>query len=267
VTRFACAGLALTLIAAAAMPASGSAAPVGASTQARLHWHPGVARAENYARDRLGDVRFAVIGANGDFHGFHPGRTAPAASVFKVMLMVAYLREHSVRHRPLTDYEKGLLSPMIRRSDSVAATRVNQMVGGDRIWRLAHAAGMKHFRYNPTVWGNSLTAPADQVRFMYHLDRYLPRSHDAYARHLLAKIVPSQRWGVGQVPLRGWKLFFKGGWGSGTGRVDHQVAFLESHGYRIGLAIFTEFDPSHAYGEQTLQGVARRLLRGLPRLG
>jgi hypothetical protein len=232
----------------------------------RLHWHPGVDRAERYARSRLGSVRFAIIGANGDFHGFHPGRTAPAASVFKVMLLTAYLREHDVRDRKLTYSEKHTLGPMIRRSDNTAATEINNQVGAKRIYNLAHDAGMRHFSYDPSVWGLSRTAPGDQVHFLYHFERYLPARHEAYAKHLMADIVPSQRWGVGQVPMHGWHLHFKGGWGSGTGRVDHQVAFLDSHGYRIALAIFTEFDPSHAYGEETLRGVAERLLRRLPRL-
>ena len=65
---------------------------------------------------------------------------------------------------------------------------------------------------------------------------------------------------------KGWEFYFKGGWGTGTGRVDHQVAFLEEHGRRIAVAILTEFDPSHSYGKRTLKGVAERLLRGLPRL-
>ncbi|HMI81523.1 MAG TPA: hypothetical protein VK480_07025, partial [Solirubrobacterales bacterium] len=61
----------------------------------------------------------------------------------------------------------------------------------------------------------------------------------------------------------GWKLFLKGGWGSGTGLVDHQVALLKHRHRRVALAIFTELDPDHAYGKRTLRGVAARLLRGL----
>jgi hypothetical protein len=122
---------------------------------------------------------------------------------------------------------------------------------------------MHRFRYNP-VWGLSRSSPLDQSRFMLRLDRFIPARHRGYARRQLARIVPSQRWGIGRVRLRGWRLYFKGGWGSGTGAVDHQVAFLESDGMRIALAIFTVGNPSHGYGKQTLRGVAARLLRGLP---
>ena len=80
---------------------------------------------------------------------------------------------------------------------------------------------------------------------------------------LLAHITPSQRWGIGQVQPRGWRLFFKGGWGSGTGLVDHQVALLTRENERVSLAILTYADGSHSYGKETLRGVAKRLLRAL----
>ena len=43
---------------------------------------------------------------------------------------------------------------------------------------------------------------------------------------LLGSIVRSQRWGIARVRPPGWALYFKGGWGSGSGAVDHQVALL-----------------------------------------
>src|SRR5436190_6957354 len=61
---------------------------------------------------------------------------------------------------------------------------------------------------------------------------------------------------IAKVKSKGWKLFFKGGWGTGTGRVDHQVALLQEHRRRIAVAILTQFDPSHSYGKRTLKGVA-----------
>ena len=214
----------------------------------------------------MGIVRFAVIGLDGVMHRFDASATAPMASTFKVMLLATYLRQHSVRHRKLNDSDKALLDPMITRSDSTAATRVRDIVGVDAIVRLAHDAGMRNFSYN-SVWGLSRDSSRDQARFMYHLERFIPREHRHYARKLLSGIVPSQRWGIGRVRPRGWKLFFKGGWGSGSGAVDHQVALLKRHGERVSVAILTESDPSHAYGKATLRGVAARLLHGLSNAG
>jgi Beta-lactamase enzyme family len=231
-----------------------------AVAEAKPHWHPHIKAVRHYAQGRAGEVAFAVIDQRGRFRGYRVRDTAPAASVFKVMLLVSLLRKRD--HHPLRRSDRRLLAPMIRRSDSYAATVVRNMVGVRRIRRLARVARMRDFHYHP-IWGLSQTSPRDQVRFMYHLQRYIPKRHRPFARYLLSHVVRSQRWGVGRVVPRGWKLFLKGGWGSGSGRVDHQVALLKKGRRRVALAIFTEFDPDHGYGKRTLKGVARRLLRGL----
>ena len=223
-------------------------------------WRPHIAQARSYANSRSGEVAFAAIDQGGHLSGFHISETAPAASVFKVMLLVAYLREGN--QRPVSSSARALLGPMILRSDSVAATTVRDEVGVARIEHLARRAGMRDFQYNP-IWGLSRTSPRDQVRFMYNLESYIPRSKRAYTLYLLSHITKSQRWGIGRVQPQSWALFFKGGWGSGSGRVDHQVALLKQNRQRIALAVFTQFDPDHNYGKQTLRGVAGRLLHNL----
>ena len=145
-------------------------------------WRPDVAAARRYAERRAGEVAFAVIDQRGRMYRFRARSTAPAASVFKVMLLVAYLR---MRHdRGLSDRDRDLLGPMIRRSDSVAATEVRDIVGVRRIERVARVARMRDFRYR-AIWGESRTSPRDQARFMYHLPSYIPGRHRAYARYLL----------------------------------------------------------------------------------
>jgi hypothetical protein len=233
---------------------------IPASASASRPWHPRVAAAERYARHRAGDVAFAVIDQRGRFRGYHVRETAPMASTFKVMLLAALLRKRA--ESGLSRRDRQLLAPMIRRSDSGAATAVRDMVGPRRIRRLARVAGMRDFQYNP-VWGLSRSSPRDEVRFMYRLQRYVPKRYRPFDRYLLSHVVRSQRWGIGRVVPHGWKLFLKGGWGSGTGLVDHQVALLKHGRRRVALAIFTQFNPDHAYGKRTLRGVAARLLRGL----
>jgi hypothetical protein len=223
-------------------------------------WHPDVAGAQRYAQRRQGDIAFAVIDQRGHHYGYRAATTAPAASVFKVMLLASFLRMRD--GRGLSAGDRALLAPMIRRSDSVAATTVRNLVGRRRIERLARVAGMRDFVYH-WVWGESRTSPRDQVEFMEHLMAYIPRDHRPYARYLLSHVIRSQRWGIGRVVPCGWRLYLKGGWGSGSGRVDHQVALLRKGRRRIALALFTQFDPSHAYGKQTLRGLATRLLQGL----
>ncbi len=83
---------------------------------------------------------------------------------------------------------------------------------------------------------------------------------------LLRSVVPSQRWGVARVRPRGWTLYFKGGWGSGSGAADHQVALLTRGRLRVSAAVMTTGNPSHAYAKRTLRGTFSRLLRGLARV-
>ena len=227
-------------------------------------WEPDVAAARAYAARRPGVVTFAVR-TEGRLFGHRTRRQVAAASVLKAMLLVSYLRSGPVRGRPLRSADRALLAPMIRRSDNVTATRVRGFVGDRALHRLARASGMRRFRTHP-VWGLSTIDANDQTRFFLHLDRYVPKRHRAYALRLLRTIVPAQRWGIGRVAPRGWELHLKGGWGSGSGAVDHQVALLRRGDLRVAVAIMTTGNGSHAAGKRTLRGVARRLLRGLARV-
>ncbi len=141
------------------------------------------------------------------------------------MLLVAYLDLPSVRNRPLTRADTALLTPMIRRSDNTAATRVVAIVGDRRLVALARRVGMRNFR-PASIWGLSQTTADDQARYFLRIDSYIAPTHRGWALGQLASIIRAQRWGIGRVPLAGWSLYFKGGWGSGTGRVDNQVALL-----------------------------------------
>ena len=232
-------------------------------------WKPSVSGARRYARTRLGEVSFAIAGRHLRLRSFRGARTAPAASVIKAMLLVAYLRQPAVRKRRLREDERALLEPMIRVSDNAAGIQVAALLGEGRVERLARATRMRDFEwvYEPGwLGGLSQISARDQARFMRRYERFVPRRHRRFARHLLRSVVSWQRWGVASVRHRGWRLYFKGGWGiadDGLGSVSHQVAFLERGHCRVGLAILTEHNPSTTYGNETLQGVASRLLHGL----
>ena len=226
-------------------------------------WEPDVAGATAWAAKRHGTVTFAVR-THDRLWGRGLDEQFPTASVLKAMLMTAYLRRAG--DRALTRGDRSLLRPMIRRSDNVTATRIRDIVGNGALVRLARRAGMTRFAVNP-VWGLSLTTARDQTLFFLRLEELLPGRQRAYALKLLRTIVPSQRWGMGQTIPEGWTLHFKGGWGSGTGAVDHQVGLLRRGEDRLAIAVMTMNNPSHAYGKATLEGVSRRLLAGLAPVG
>jgi hypothetical protein len=251
----------LALVAAAPAPASAQ----DAAAPAALDWRPDVDAARAYAATRRGSVSFAVR-AEGRLYGHRTTRGVPAASVMKAMFMVAYLNHPSVRGRALRGADMDLLRPMITRSDNATATRIRNFVGDWRLRRLAERTGMKRFR-TAAIWGHCRIDASDQTRFFERIDLYVPERHRERALDLLESIVPSQRWGIGRVAPEGWRLYFKGGWGSGTGAVDHQVALLRRGEHRVAVAVMTTSNGTHSYGKETLRGVATRLLRGLAEAG
>ena len=140
------------------------------------------------------------------------------------------------------------------------ATRVLAIVGSRALYRLANRADFVHFRLR-SPWGLTEITARDFARFFYRIDLRVPQRHRRYARRLLRTIVESQRWGIPPVKPPGWRIYFKGGWGSGTGWVTHQAALLRNGPTRLSLAVFTRYNPSHGYGARTIRGVARRFLR------
>jgi Beta-lactamase enzyme family len=249
-----------------------SPAPVGAAkadprgaAPAAGSWQPGVRQAIAYARTRAGDVSFEVRTENRRW-GWRITRTVPSASVLKAMLLVAYLDDPRVRYRPLRPSDHRLIDPMIQHSNNTAATDVLGFVGARGIYGVAERAGMRSFTLDPSIWGLSRIDADDQARFLLHIDAHVVPRHRAAAMHLLATVVPAQRWGIGQLRLPGWQLYFKGGWGAGTGEVEHQVALLRSGSLRVSVAVLITSSPSHSYAKQTLKGLFKRLLRGVGEL-
>ena len=233
-----------------------SASPAGASI-----WKERKASAVRYLQTRAGVESFALVDERGRIHGFRRGARVPSASLLKAMALVAYLDLPSVRHRALHDSDHALLGPMIRWSDNAAASAVLRTVGAHRLDALAERAGMRAFRFAWPIWGNSTTCATDQARFFSRIDALVAARHRRYALGLLTDIVRRQRWGIPQALPPGWTIYFKGGWGSGTGLVTHQSALLREGRRRLALSILTRWNPSHHYGTRTIQGIAARLLR------
>ncbi len=249
-----------------------AAGPAVAAEDARLlgvdttlRWPaPDLGPAIAAARSRAGHVSIAVRGTAGSEAGHQPQRPVAAASTLKVMFLVAYLRQPAVAERDLTADDLGLLEPMITRSENAPATTIANRLGSGPLDGLAAEVGMQDFAYT-RPWGNTRTSARDQVRLMAALPDVLPERHRAYALDLLTRIVPEQRWGIGTLDLPGWVVRFKGGWGSGTGSVDHQSVRLEhASGAVVSVAVTTTSSPSHAYATETLELVFREVLATLP---
>ena len=260
-----------TLIACAALwaclPASSPALEYGGEGRGVLlaaYPSPGaIAAARSYLDGRSGRTSFAVLDSKGRLGGVRLREHFETASVVKVMMLVAFLQMRSAQRHPLSSADASLLYPMIHISDNNAASAVFAIVGSGALARVARESGMTDYAPGNGWWAFTQTSAADQARFFFALQRLIPHQFYAYARGLMAGIEPSQSWGVPPVARPRWQVFFKTGALPSQG-LFNEVARLERPGLTFTIAVFTDGDPSTAYGEQTIEGVAAVLLAHSP---
>lgn len=241
------------------MVAEALTALVAASSPGLAGWAPSTKAANAFADGRRGTVTFAVR-TERELWSRGADRVAPSASVLKAILLVTHLR--AARSRALTAKDRALLAPMIRRSANEPASELVARYGARHVEWVARRGGMRRFRLR-SPWGSSEVTARDLTRFALAMEDLMPARHRSYGMELLRTVVPSQRWGVAARPPSGWTLYFKSGWGSGTGRVDTQVALLERGNDRVAVAMLATAQGDHTYGRRTLGGIARRLLAKL----
>jgi Beta-lactamase enzyme family len=224
-----------------------------------------IRRAEEFAASR-GDVSFAVIDDSIGLRGYDADRQFSSASLSKALLLAAELRRLDREDLPLDSETKELLEPMITYSDNRAADAVYAQVGDEGLEEVASRAGMGDFEPTPGFWGGDRITAADMARFFYRLEANLPGPHRAYAKGLLARVAPVERWGIPQAVGHGWAAWFKGGWRPAgqedtSGAVTHQAALLVHRGgERLGLAVLSDEPPGDAGGFAAIEGVTERLL-------
>ncbi len=250
-------------------PAASTAAvttPVRKGRGIRLAAYPSrgaIAAAIRYLDGRWGRTSLAVLDSKGRLGGVRLREHFETASVVKVMMLVAFLQMRRAERRPLSSADRSLLYPMIHISDNDAASAVLDIVGSRALARVARESGMRDYAPGIGWWAYTQTSAADQARFFFALGRLVPHRFYAYARGLIDGIEPSQSWGVPPVARPRWHVFFKTGALPSRG-LFNEVARLERPGVTFTIAVFTDGDPSTAYGEQTIAGVASVLLGHAP---
>lgn len=227
---------------------------------ARFPGSSAVAAALRWARSRTCRVGVAIIDSRGRLQGYHDQLQFQSASLSKAMLLVAYLRLHP---QPGEDARE-TLTAMIEESDDDAADTIFSEVGNRGLLRVAKLAGMRHFATGYSWIAAQVTA-ADQARFFYRYEHYLPARSVTFARSLLGGITPIQRWGIpAAAGPDGWRVFFKGGWLGDDNNAVTQAAWLQRGHVRWALSVLTADDPTSAYGWQTMKGVTGLLLGHQP---
>ncbi len=213
-----------------------------------------------WAEDRPGLVSFAIVGGDGRVRGHAEHRTYVAASVVKVMLLVAEARALADADLPLEPAVASSWRAMITYSDNAAADVAYGRVGDAGLHAVADRIGMDDFSVSG-YWANAQISAHDMALLFSRLERAFPARYEKVGKGLLGSIVPDQRWGVPAVLGRGWNVRFKGGWReTDRGQLVHQVAEVKRGGRAYGLAVLTDGQPSMATGIETVEGVAGRLL-------
>jgi hypothetical protein len=222
-----------------------------------------IAAASSFLAARAGRTSLAVMDSTGRLSGVNLRERFETASVVKVMFLAAYLQMLSAHHREISSADNALLYPMIHISDNEAASSVFAIVGNAAIARVARESGMTDYAPGVGWWAFTQSTAADQARLFFALERLIPRRFYPYARGLLAGIEPSQSWGFPPIARPQWQVFFKTGALPSQG-LFNEAARLERPGVTFSVAVFTDGDPSMGYGEQTIEGVAARLLAHSP---
>jgi hypothetical protein len=219
-------------------------------------------RAQRFADSRAGTVSFAAIDSTGRMRSAGADRPYVSASVVKAMLLAAELRRLDAEGATLDSTTEGVLSAMITYSDNDAADTIYYRVGDAGLTDVAARAGMEDFSV-AGYWANAQITAEDMSRFFFRLDRVLGGAHEEFAKGLLGGAVEEQRWGIPAAAGDRWSVRFKGGWRSTElGQLTHQAAELRRGGERIAIAVLTDGQPSQTYGQQTVHGVADRLVPG-----
>ncbi|MFD9813548.1 serine hydrolase [Streptomyces sp. NPDC059080] len=191
------------------------------------------------------------------------------ASVVKVTVLGALLRQAQEAHRPLTDREGHLATAMITRSDNAATSKLWRQVGPDGIQHFLTLAGMTHtVPGDGPSWGLTQSTADDQLtlmRLLTHDNEVLGPAARSYALGLMRDVAPDQRWGAPAGHPVDATAQVKNGWLPRTtdGWRVHSVAAFTGGGHDYSLAVLTRGNRTMDYGIATIEAASRVIHRDL----
>jgi hypothetical protein len=202
---------------------------------------------------------------------FHQQVQFYAASVIKVTIISALLLKV---HGPsgLTKAQRHLAYLMITQSDNNAATALWNDVGMAGMQRFLNRARMRHTVLS-AAWGLTLITAQDELTLLHLLTspgKVLGKNSRNYVLSLMARVIPSERWGVPAGAPSDVTVHVKNGWLpyplAGDWHINSIGAFTGTHiSYQI---VILTGPPAHGgqgetYGIQTVQAAAEVINRQL----
>jgi len=193
---------------------------------------------------------------------YNPQYAMKTASTVKVDILATALHQAQVAHHPLPANEAAAAVPMITQSDNNAASALYNDIGGwSAIGPFNKSIGMTRTTPNPEgFFGETFTTAADQITLLKQImlpGGELSPASRRYEYELMRHVIPSQRWGItGGVPANA-RVAIKNGWlPESTGWHVNSIGRVQGDNRDYLIAVYTEFDPSWAYGIDTIERVA-----------
>jgi beta-lactamase class A len=198
----------------------------------------------------------------------HQGWHFHSASIVKVIILGALLRELRTKHRDLTAKQVFLTKEMITESSNSAATRLWDEVGMRNLQHFLDLAKMTHTRLGRDgFWGLTLVTAHDELILLKQLtssNSVLDQPSRAYALKLMAEVIPSQRWGVPIGAPTDVTVHVKNGWlPDPVLWVINSIGAFTGHHRDYRIVVLTRGNRSMSYGIDTIQAVAKVINRDL----
>jgi beta-lactamase class A len=199
----------------------------------------------------------------------HGARHFDSASVVKVTILAALLRKALDQHRHLTDVEAAQASAMMTYSDNDAASALWTQLGHTYIRHFLDLAGMTQTALGPAgSWGLTQITAEDEMlllRLLLAPNPVLDTSARGYTLHLMAHVIPAQRWGVPAGAPTNLTVHLKNGWLPlhARGWRVHSIGCFTGHGGGYSIVVLTQNNPTMAYGIRTIEAIARAVERDL----
>lgn len=192
-----------------------------------------------------------------------------SASVVKVTVLGALLRQAEEAHRKLTPQEVKQTTAMITKSDNDATSALWHQIGSAGVKKFLALADMRHtVPGSGGSWGLTQITAADELRLMQLLtteNSVLTPSSRAYALDLMEHVTPGQRWGVPAGSPASATVHVKNGWlpRSTDGWRVHSVGTFTGSGHDYGMTVLSSGNLTMDYGVATIEGAARAIHRDL----
>lgn len=200
---------------------------------------------------------------------FRASTAFDSASVVKVAILGALLRQAAEEHRLLTSREVDLTTDMITKSDNAATNALWHQIGHTGIQHFLDLAGMRDtVPGGRGTWGLTQITAGDQVKLLRLLtsdNHVLGERARAYALRLMNRVVPDQRWGTPAGAPGTATVHVKNGWlqRSANGWRVNSVGVFTGGGHDYGMAVLSHGSRTMEDGVTTVERAARAVNRDL----